>query len=595
MPFPHFFGAPRRGTRLILDLLRAQRGMALIGLASLALVDLLDIMLPLLIAEAIDAVTRGEFALLQQLALIYLGVAVVQAFGRFGWRRGLYLVGVRSAAALRRRLVRHLLRLPTPTLERRKTGECVALAHNEVEAVRQLLDSGMVTLFDAAIYLVGISAALIYLSPKLALLALALFPLIPILVLKNQPLLREAAENVQIAQAAVAGAAHEGIGAVRLLKAFVEERSFTQRLQTQSQRLVGHSLVAALRDALFAPKLELVVTIAMTWVFIIGGGWVIEGSVTIGAFVAFERYLEKLLWPTEAVGIWFGQLQRALSGAERLCDLFDDPAEVTDATVVRSNTPAKLTAADALLSVRELRFSYQDAQSPALNGISFDLRRGEKVALIGESGSGKTTLLSLLAGIYPPLSGTIRIFDRDLQDWPLAELRRRIALVEQAPFLFHDSIAHNLSPRERPIADLEAVTRQAAVLDEVCRLPGAFSALLGERGVSLSGGQRQRLAIARAFLHQPELLLWDNALSSVDLNTEVEILAGLRGYGVTMLICTHRISTVLAADRILVLQNGRITQQGRHEELIRDSAGWYRCFYDYQRRREELEAYGGAR
>lgn len=575
-----------RAGRLAGDALRRYRTLSLLGVMSIISVDLLDVALPLILKGIIEAIEQGDSLLLPRICAVYLLISFFQAILRILWRVGFFQLGTRMARDTRERILESLFRLPLIFFGRRQTGDLVSLAQSDTEAVRHVLESGMITIFDGILYIIAIPLVMIWLSPKLALLSLVLVPLMPLIVRANEKKLKIAAREQQDSIATLSNRAHESFSTVRVIKSFAKEDRFIERFSEASRTVADRSVALARREAFFSPQIEGIISVATTVMLFIGSSMITNDEITIGTFVAFQRYLQQLLWPTQAVGIWFSQVQRAAASSERIERVLHEPPDKADISsgAVRGET-------NLPIRVSKLNFSYDSHDTPLLRDISFFIENGERVALVGPSGCGKSTLLQLLLRARQADSGVIELYGADYRGLTVEDIRTHVAFVEQAPFLFSDSIRANISPTADS-KKIAAVLSRAALDGEIDSMPAKIESIIGERGVTLSGGQRQRVAIARSFARDGTVLLWDNALSSVDLVTESRILEQIERLPRTSsaLLVTHRLSTALRMDRILVLRNGVIEQNGTHDQLIRQGSGWYSAFCEHQKTLSAIEA-----
>jgi ATP-binding cassette subfamily B protein len=580
-----------------------------LGLASLLLVDLLEVLPPILLKEAVDvAVQSRPLELLGYVAAGYLGVALVQGLGRYGWRMFLIRASMFAGRDLRNRYARHLFRLPSSFYDRTPIGELMSLATSDVEAVRMALGSGLLVFADAVFYFMTVPLAMLWLSPKLALLAFVPLPLIPWLVVRNERAIHRKMEEVQESFGRLSAFAQESLNGVRVVRAFAKEDVFLRRFGDEGRELMRVNLERAKVQAAFGPTLDLAMSLGMVLLLWVGGGMLLRqdasaaGAITLGTFIAFQRYIQKMVWPMAALGMAINSYQRAASSSNRLKQILATPSDVREAPVPRlpaNFDPHQLEwRTDGEIEFRDLRFKFPGASKEALQGISLRIAPGERVAFLGTVGSGKSALLSLLPRLYPVADGMIFVDGVDINEWPLEELRRQVGYVSQDVFLFSETVLENVALGM--VDRFDEAVRLASVHEDVGRLVSNAQTRLGERGVNLSGGQRQRLTIARALAKRPPILVLDDALSSVDVHTEEKILQSLRSrpHRNTEIVSAHRISTIQDADRIVVLEAGTIRQVGTHVELMRDRRGLYRIVYEQQRLKEDLDNFeaepGGA-
>ncbi len=586
-------------SRLLRSVIWKYRLSVLGGLGTLVAVDALEVLPPVLLKLAVDVVTgdrpRSD---LDWIAGAFLAVAILQSFCRYGWRILLIRSSLFAGRDLRDRFSAHLFRLPARFFDRRPLGDLMSLSTNDTEAIRMALGPGLLVAADALFYFITVPVAMLLLSPGLTLLAFLPLPIIPWLVMRNEKALYSRFEKVQESFSRLSALAQETLTGIRVLKAFAAEPAQMERFKREGERYVGLNMAMARAQHSFGPTLDFTMSIGLVILLWVGGGRVIAGGETLGTFVAFQRYIQKMVWPMAAVGMAISYLQRAVASAARIDSvLAEKPAQQT-AGAHRGPVIGKI-------EFRNLSFRYSpDSQASedsdfVLRDFSLVIEPGSRVAFVGPIGSGKSTLLSLVPGLYAPPRGTVFVDGVDVNDWDPDSLRAGIGHVGQELFLFSESVEQNLSwglvePLESGSRD--RLMDEVAMTGDVKRLPQGWSTRLGERGVNLSGGQKQRLTIGRALAREPRILILDDALSAVDTRTEAKLLASLRARTprATELIAGHRISTVQDADWIVVLERGRIVQQGTHRALVTEKSGIYRAFYEQQKIEEELASHGKA-
>jgi ATP-binding cassette subfamily B multidrug efflux pump len=525
----------------------------------------------------------------------YAGVAVVQSFGRYGWRMYLIRASMYAGRDVRRSFSQHLFGLGASFFDRRPIGELMSLATTDVEAVRMMIGAGLLTLADALFYFVTVPIAMYLLSPKLTLLAFLPLPIIPWLVMRNEREIHTRYEKVQESFSSLSAMTQESLNGVRVLKAFAKSEAQGERFKREGENYVSRSLRLARVQTAFGPTLDFTMSLGLVCLLWIGGREIISSggaAVTLGTFVAFQRYIQKMVWPMAALGMALGSYQRSVTSSNRLKEVLHVETDIPEAK--RPELPAKI---EGRVEIRGLTFAFPGTPREVLKGIDLTIEPGERIAFVGSIGSGKSALLSLLPRLYPVKPGMLLIDGVDVNDWPLEDLRKYVGYVSQDLFLFSETVSENIAYGLAQAAGeqsiIETSTRLACVHDDILGLAESYRTRVGERGVNLSGGQKQRLTIARAIIKQAPILVLDDALSSVDVQTEEKILRGLRARPGrnTELIAAHRISTIRDADRIVVLEDGKITQQGSHSELISNRGGLYWRFYEQQRLKEDLEVY----
>ncbi len=604
MKLNHLFKTIRADSRLLRQYLSKYRRPALIGLAALISVDILEALPPILIKEAIDAAThiRPEEYLLYA-ALAYVGVTILQTLGRYLWRMYLIRASMWAGRDLRDHYAARLFQLSPGFFDKRRIGDLMSLATNDVEAIRMAMGAGLLSLADALFYLLSVPLFMLWLSPKLTLLAFAPLPLVPFLVVRFERLIHERFQKVQDSFGALAASAQEGMNGVRVIKAFAREDAQVERFRQAGLAFIELNLRLSRVQSVLGPSLDFIITFGMVLILWHGGKDTIQGAVSLGTFVAFQRYLQKMVWPMSAVGVAITMYQRAVASSERYLEVTETQSEVV--LPKKSILPAHAVPGGAWktrgrVELRNLSFTFPADAQPILKNVSLTIEAGERVAFLGTVGAGKSALLSLLPRLYPVERGMLWVDDIDVNDWPLDELRGQLGFVSQDIFLFSETVLDNLGlgvldwqETAEQTALLEEALRTASVHDEVVRMKDGWHTRLGERGANLSGGQRQRLTIARALAKEPPILILDDALSSVDTQTEEIILQALRSRPGrnTELVAAHRVSTVRDANRIVVLERGEIRQLGTHAQLLKDKRGSYRLFYEQQRLKEDLDTY----
>jgi ATP-binding cassette subfamily B protein len=414
--------------------------------------------------------------------------------------------------------------------------------------------------------------------------------------------------RLQECLARLSALAQETLAGIRVVKGLAGEAAALARFRALGEEYRKLALSLARVQTAFGPTLEFTMSLGLTGLLFVGGHLLIDepagGALTLGVFVAFQRYIQQMVWPMAAVGISLGYYRRSATSTRRLQQVLSEANDVADVAAPR--LPAALAGTGrgartpGRIEFRALRFAYPNAPAPVLRDISIDIQPGERLAFLGAVGAGKSALLSLLPRLYPVERGMLLIDGVDVNDWPVAELRRQVGYVSQDVFLFSDTVVENVAiglgewvERQHREVVIQQAAALAAVHDDVLGLVASYETPLGARGVNLSGGQKQRLTIARALAREPAILVLDDALSSVDVQTEERILTALRNrpHRNTEVIAAHRLSTIQDADRIAVLAEGRLVQLGTHQQLMRETGGLYVRFYDQQRLREDLERY----
>ncbi len=479
---------------------------------------------------------------------------------------------------IRNGLYAHLVRLSFGFYDRHQTGQLMSRATVDLQGVRFFLGYGLIFLFQNILTVVSVTAVLFFVEWRLALIALAVTPLLVVLAYRYSRVAHPTLRDVQQKLADVATVAEENIVGVHVVKAFAQEPSEQAKFDARSEAVFLQTLRANRQRALYVPLISFVPLLAQAGVLLAGARMVQHASLSVGGFVAFNLYLGMLVMPLRSLGMWIGQAQRATASGERIFQVMDEPEEVADRV-----DAIELPPGPGHIRFEDVSFEYL-AGRPVLDHVDLDIPAGRTVALIGHTGSGKTTLTALVPRFYDATGGRVTVDGMDVRDVTLASLRQAIGVISQDPFLFSATVRENISFGAGELLEdaVELVARAAQAHEFIERLPQGYDTVIGERGVTLSGGQRQRLAIARALAVDPRILVLDDATASVDASTEALIRLGLRGAmeGRTTFIIAHRLSTIALADEIVVLTDGRIAARGKHAELL-ETSPVYREIYEH--------------
>jgi ABC-type multidrug transport system fused ATPase/permease subunit len=525
-----------------------------------------------------EAIRPRDTDALWFLVWLIIGLGLLKALLMVGRRfiSGRQALGVEFD--MRSALYSHLLRLSFGFYDRHQTGQLMSRATVDLQSVRFFLGYGLIFFAQHVMTIVGVTAIMLWTEWRLAVIALAITPLLVALAYRysrvSHPVLRE----VQQKMADVATVAEESIVGVHVVKAFARESQEQAKFQRGSEAVFAQSVLANRQRALYVPLLSFVPLLAQGGVLLAGGWMVVQGSLTLGEFFAFNLYVTMLILPLRMLGMWIGQAQRATASGERIFEILDEPEEIADRPGA-----VELPPGPGRVRFEAVSFAYTH-ERPVLSGNELELAPGRTLALIGHTGSGKTTLASLVPRFYDVTTGRVTVDGVDVRDIARRSLRGEIGIVAQDPFLFSATVRENIAFGAPAATDAQVVeaARLAQAEEFIAELPEGYDTVIGERGITLSGGQRQRIAIARALILDPRILILDDATASVDATTEARIRLGLREAmrGRTTLIIAHRLSTIALADELVVLDGGRIVGRGTHEELISTNLV-YRDIYEH--------------
>jgi ATP-binding cassette, subfamily B, multidrug efflux pump len=551
------------------------------------------ILFPQVIRRAVDdlhlGVTRHK---LFTYALLLLAVAAAKGIFQFLTRWILIGISREIEFDLRNDLFQHLESLSYSYYQRTRTGDIMARATNDLNAVRMLLGPAIMYSANTIVFTAGALAFMLSISPRLTLYAFLPLPIVSIVIQYFGKRIHERFERIQAMFSDISARAQENFSGARVIRAYVQEEAEITSFETANREYIARSLKLVRLMGMLWPTLETMLGFAIVLVLWLGGREVLYGRITVGDFVAFNTYMVQLTWPIIALGWVINIFQRGTASMGRINEILTEKPEIEDSDVVRAageSARSTLTPLRGEIEFRGLNFAYNGA--PVLHDINLRIQAGSSMAIVGPTGSGKTTLVSLIPRIYDTTPGTVLIDGRPVCEYPLEFLRRQIGFVPQETFLFSETVRENIAFGKEDTSDEEVRTaaEAASMAGDIESFPEQYHTLVGERGITLSGGQKQRTAIARALIRNPRILILDDALSSVDTHTEDKILNHLREImqGRTTIFISHRVSTVRNADMIAVLHSGRIVETGTHDELLALN-GYYTDLHNKQLLEEEL-------
>ena len=552
----------------------------LVGIVALVLVSVLNLIPPMVMGRVIDAITSGR--LTQDELLLHLFYLLLAAFGmyylRYVWR--MYILGTsyRLGQIMRSRLFEHFTRMSPAFYQNYRTGDLMAHATNDINALTRLAGGGVMSAVDASITaLVTLLTMLFSISWQMTLVAILPLPFMAYATSRLGRKTHKAFGESQAAFSELNNKVQESVAGIKVTKSFGYQSDELASFQEVNDLTFQKNLQTMKYDSLFDPMVLLFVGSSYALTLLVGAFMVQAGQVTIGNLVTFISYLDMLVWPLMAIGFLFNITQRGKVSYQRIESLLSQESPVKDPESPLDGIE------NGCLDYAIDRFAFEDEET--LRDIHFSLEKGQTLGLVGQTGSGKTALIKLLLREYDVDQGAIYLNGHDIRDYRLADLRSLMGYVPQDQFLFASSILENIcfGNPDLPFSAVEEATQLAQVYQDIQAMPEGFDTVIGEKGVSLSGGQKQRLAMSRAMILNPDILILDDSLSAVDAKTEFAIIDNLKETrkDKTTIITAHRLSAVVHADLILVMQDGRIIERGRHEDLLALD-GWYAQTYQSQ-------------
>ena len=576
-----------RSFRVLWPYMWKYRGSLALGVGALVLKDVFAAVQPLIIGIAIDSLTR-EFALNKVLQFAAL-IAVLSAIkGVFQYWMRVIIIGISRDVEfdLRNDLFSKLITLSWDFYGKFRTGDIMARATNDLNAVRMMLGPGVMYWTETMLTLVLAVAIMAWVDWPLALVALAPAPVVSLAVVLFGRMIHSRFERIQKMFADISSRVQENFAGVRVIRAYVQEEAEIQRFETLNREYIRENIHLARAQGMFMPVLQALVGIGFLGVLWAGGARVLTGDISLGNFVMFNTYMGMLVWPMIALGWVVNLMERGRASVERIDEIMRQKP-----TIDEPPAPRSLTKARGEIEFRDVHVRFGSTTS--LHGVNLRIPAGSTAAIVGHTGSGKSTLVNLIPRMIDPSEGSVLLDGHDVREYSPARLRDQIGFVPQETFLFSMTLGENIAfgVKDATEAQIRRAAEIAGLATDLESFPDGLRTMVGERGITLSGGQKQRTAIARAILRNPRILILDDALSSVDTLTEEKILTALQDVmkGRTTILISHRVSTVRNADRIYVIEFGKLAEEGTHAELIQ-RGGYYADLYQKQLLEEELEA-----
>ncbi|GBG11151.1 multidrug ABC transporter ATP-binding protein [Paenibacillus agaridevorans] len=557
-----------------------------LSITLLVLTGIIDIIPPWLLGYIVDGISQSTLGTpeFNRIMYLWIGLTVVGYLITYVWHYKLFGGAFVLERLLRSSLIGHFLKMTPTFYERNRTGDLMARATNDLGAVATTAGFGILTLVDSTLFMITILIVMAAgISLKLTLAALLPLPLMAIAMSYYGKKIHERFTDAQDAFGELNDSVLESVSGVRVIRAFVQEEASEARFGAKTDEVLGKNIAVARIDALFEPTMKMLVGTSYLIGLCYGGFLVFQNEITLGELVSFNIFLGMLIWPMFAIGELINIMQRGNASLDRVNETLGYKPDVKDASeLAEVSEPTEI-------EFDRVTFKYPSSETDNLSGVAIELKQGQTLGIVGRTGSGKTTLLKQLLREYPVGKGALKLSGEPIEGLSKDKVLGWIGYVPQQPILFSKTIRENIffGRSGATEEELQRALERASFAKDIVFLPEGLDTMVGEKGVALSGGQKQRVSIARALIADPDILMLDDALSAVDAKTEAEIIDGIRTEraGKTTLITTHRLSAVQHADWIIVMDDGRIVEEGTHETLL-ERGGWYKEQYD----RQQLEA-----
>jgi ATP-binding cassette subfamily B multidrug efflux pump len=560
-----------------------------IGIVALLFADLAGLSIPWLLKMVVDELPNSPSDLdLLGFGGILLVIATVQAISRFGWRQYLFGPSRKVEFDISNHLFSHFLSLDKSWFQRQKIGDLMSRATNDLRAVRDFVGLGFLILVDCTVIIVSCVGLMLWINPSLTLVVLIPLPALSILFWKYLPEIGLRHEIVQKHLSKITSHVQENLSGIRVIHAFAQEEAEKKKFDELNKAYIHKNLSVTRLFGVFTPALSLTVGLAAMISLWVGGEAVIAKEMSLGSFVAFNGYLLMLSWPMMGIGFIVNLTQKGQAAMGRIQEIFLAKSDIVD----DEKTVNSICEFRGDIEFRDLTFSYPETDKPSLQSIKLKIPSGQILAVVGVIGSGKSSLVQLIPRLYEVDEETLFIGGHSIRKIPLSVLRQNIGYVDQEPYLFSATLRENIIfGRDEASNDaIDDVVRKSGLLTDLNRFSDGLETIIGERGVSLSGGQIQRVALARSLLLRPKILVLDDAFSSLDAETEDNILKNIREFtsGITTVMVSHRLTAVRKADRIILINDGQILEDGTHDELL-NLDGKYAQTYKNQALAMEME------